>query len=154
ALADAEVIDRRDDEALLREVPGHAVVPQRLGHVEVEVAPRHAATRHAAHQRHISLDVRGHVHVTDHDVGSARRNRAHVDLEAMPRDVGHPVPSSSTARTVPVSTASPTATWIAETTPATGARTWCSIFIASRTIRTAPASTRSPAVTATRATVP
>src|SRR5690606_37202870 len=63
-------------------------------------------------------------------------------------------PSSMTSSVAPLSTWSPAATWISVTTPATGARTWCSIFMASSTTRTCPASTSSPTAQRTSSTAP
>src|SRR2546430_11046720 len=55
---------------------------------------------------------------------------------------------------IPFSTACPTATCTVCTTPARGARSSFSIFIASTTTRPAPASTRCPSATSTRTTRP
>src|SRR5690606_34444460 len=63
-------------------------------------------------------------------------------------------PSSMTSSVAPFSTWSPAVPRISVTTPATGARTWCSIFMASSTTRTWPASTSSPTAQRTASTVP
>src|SRR6185312_2050727 len=68
--------------------------------------------------------------------------------------VGDAHGSATTASTCPVSTAWPTVACREVTVPSCGARTACSIFIASRTTTTVPAVTDAPSATSTRTTVP
>ena len=64
------------------------------------------------------------------------------------------VSASTTASTSPASTCDPAATRSSVTTPAAGASTGCSIFIASSASSGWPASTRSPLATRTASTCP